>query len=60
MEIPKSEGRRDDYAERRERLQRDLAARASHPRVASIHTELADRYANQSFEQARSALGDII
>jgi hypothetical protein len=60
MDTPKPEIPRDDYVERRERLQRDLAARALHPRVASIHNELADRYADQSFEQVRTALGDNI
>ena len=60
MEIEKSEAACDDYVEERERLQRDLAARASNPRVASIHNELADRYADQSFEQVRTALGDNI
>jgi hypothetical protein len=45
-----------DYYARREKSERDLAARTADPHIARIHSELADRYAHHVLSHQRPPL----
>ena len=48
-----------DYFARREQKEREQAARASDPRAAAIHIDLAENYARLAQQQVRPRLSIV-